>query len=185
MKKILFAVLFITLGWAFQSCNSTKSTATTSSKPTSTTTKPVEKTSEKPVEDEYIGETEKNTLVNFIKTDKLMAIVNKAKKEKKVVFLDFYATWCAPCRLMDQSVFSDGDVADYMNTNCVNMKIDAEKGDGVALKIQFNVNTYPTYIFIDGNTDEVFRKEGSLSIEDFKKFMKNGVWKIKSASGNP
>ena len=178
MKNILVAAFVAVIGLVTYSCNSSTSGKTTTSAPTKPKEKPIEK-------EEAIGEKAKGTLVDFIATDKLMAIVDKAKKEKKVVFLDFYATWCAPCRLMDQSVFVDEDVANYMNQNCVNMKIDAEKGDGVALKIQYNINAYPTYIFIDGNTDEVIRKEGSLSIEDFKKFMKNGVWKVKNPAGKP
>lgn len=178
MKNILVAAFMAVIGFASYSCNSSTSGKITTSTPTPPKVKPAEK-------EEVIGEKSKGTLVDFIITDKLMAIVEKAKKVKKVIFLDFYATWCAPCRLMDQSVFVDEEVANYMNQNCVNMKIDAEKGDGVALKIQFNINAYPTYIFIDGNTDEVIRKEGSLSIDDFKRFMKNGVWKVKNPAGKP
>ena len=65
------------------------------------------------------------------------------------------------------------------------MKINAEKGEGVALKVQFGVNAYPTYIFIDGEGNEVVKKTGSLSIEEFKRLMKAGVWKVKNPAGQP
>ncbi len=170
MKKIWIAVFMAVISFLPYSCNSSKSGKTTKSNTP---------------KEETIGEAGTGTLVNFVVTDQLTAIMEKAKKENKVVFIDFFTTWCAPCRLMDQSVFSDEDVATYMNQNCLSMKINAEKGEGVALKVQFNVNAYPTYIFIDGEGNEVVKKTGSLSIEEFKKLMKAGVWKVKNPAGKP
>ena len=170
MKKLWIAVFILSLSFVNYSCNSSKS-GTTAKNNT-------------PKED-AIGEAGLGTLVNFRVTDQLSAIMEKAKKENKVVFIDFFTTWCAPCRLMDQSVFSDEDVASYMNQNCLSMKINAEKGEGVALKVQFGVDAYPTYIFIDGEGTEVVKKTGSLSIEEFKKLMKTGVWKVKNPAGQP
>ena len=178
MKNVLFAIAIMAICGINYSCNSSKTgkNSSSSTKPSTGTTKP---------EEVGIGEISKETLVNFYVTDQLTAVMEKAKREKKVVFIDFFTTWCAPCRMMDQSVFVDEDVATYMNQNCINMKINAEKGEGVALKLQYNINAYPSYIFINADGDEVIKKEGSLSIEDFKKLMKTGVWKVKNPTGNP
>ena len=170
MKKIWIAVFMAAVSVLPYACNSSKNGTTTKNNTP---------------KEETIGEAGTGTLVNFVVTDQLSAIMEKAKKENKVVFIDFFTTWCAPCRLMDQSVFSDEDVASYMNQNCLSMKINAEKGEGVALKVQFGVNAYPTYIFIDGEGNEVVKKTGSLSIEEFKKLMKTGVWKVKNPAGQP
>jgi thiol:disulfide interchange protein len=121
----------------------------------------------------------KPTRVVFNNSNDLAVALQKAQKEKKVIFVDFYTTWCYPCKIMDQGAFSDWDVADYLENNCVAMKVDAEKGTGVILGTEFGIKAFPTLVFIDPNGIELTRKEGSLGIEEFKVFMKSSVWKYK------
>ena len=134
----------------------------------------------KPATDSSDSETEvKTTRVVFNNDADLDAAMQKAQREKKAVFLDFYTTWCYPCKIMDQGAFSDWDVADYLGDNCVAMKVNAEKGTGVILGTQFGIKVFPTLVFIDPNGNELARREGSLGIEEFKVFMKSSVWKYK------
>ena len=145
----------------------TPSKKTTSSTSTSNTTDEVSTESDN-----------KPTRVAFNGNADLSAALAKAKNENKVVFIDFYTTWCFPCKMMDQGAFRDWDVADYMTLNCVALKVDAEKGDGKSLSSQFNVGAYPTLVFLAPSGNELARQEGSLGIEDFKVFMKASVWKF-------
>ena len=39
----------------------------------------------------------------------------KAKKEGKFVFFDAYASWCGPCKTMENEVFTDSAVGAYFN----------------------------------------------------------------------
>lgn len=87
--------------------------------------------------------------------------VTKAKAEKKLIFVDFYTQWCGPCYNMAKMVFSLYDVGSYYNANFVNMKIDAENGEGVALAKKYAVRSYPTYAFIDPNTQEMVHRSSS------------------------
>ncbi len=84
----------------------------------------------------------------------------KAKSENKPVFLDFYTTWCAPCKYLDQDVFSHQFVYDYYNDNFINLKIDAEKGEGPKIKDKYFVSAYPTLIFLDSEGNEIERHVG-------------------------
>ena len=163
-KKIFFSKIFLLTFILFiiTSCNPPQK-ATTASKPVTDNTEIEAKT----------------TRVTFNNDADLDAALQKAQREKKAVFIDFYTTWCYPCKIMDQGAFSDWDVADYLGNNCVAMKVDAEKGTGVILGTQFGIKAFPTLVFVDPNGNELARREGSLGIEEFKVFMKSSVWKYK------
>ncbi len=60
-------------------------------------------------------------------------VLQKAKQENKLIFVDLYTTWCGPCKKMAAETFPQQAVGDYFNKNFVNYKIDAEKGEGPEL----------------------------------------------------
>ncbi len=99
--------------------------------------------------------------VQFMKSDKLMPVLETAKTEKKLVFVDFYTTWCLPCKLMDEDVFTDEEFGDYMNDNFINYKIDAEKGGGPDLALIYQVMVFPTLLFLDSEGNVLVRKDGA------------------------
>ncbi|SHK76089.1 thioredoxin family protein [Chryseobacterium polytrichastri] len=101
------------------------------------------------------------------------AILAKAKKENKLVFVDAYASWCGPCKLMVKNIFPLQSVGDYYNAHFINAKIDMEKGEGVGLAKKYNVKAFPTYLFIDGNGEEVHRTLGYVEEKDFIQFAKD------------
>ncbi|GAB3503541.1 thioredoxin family protein [Spirosoma knui] len=78
-------------------------------------------------------------------------ILKKAKAEKKVIFLDAYASWCQPCKMLQKNVFTKKNVGDFYNSKFINVKMDMEKGEGPALSQVYPLEAYPTLLFIDGN----------------------------------
>lgn len=100
-------------------------------------------------------------------------ILAKAKKENKLVFIDAYASWCGPCKLMVKNVFPQKPVGDYYNSHFVNAKIDMEKGEGIELAKKYNVKAFPTYLFVDGNGEVVHRTLGYVEENDFIQFAKD------------
>ncbi|QBA20269.1 DUF255 domain-containing protein [Chryseobacterium indologenes] len=101
------------------------------------------------------------------------SILAKAKKEKKLVFIDAYASWCGPCKLMVKNIFPLQSVGDYYNSHFINAKIDMEKGEGIELARKYNVKAFPTYLFIDGNGEAVHRTLGYVEEKDFIQFAKD------------
>ncbi|MDN3692041.1 thioredoxin family protein [Chryseobacterium tructae] len=101
------------------------------------------------------------------------SILAKAKKEHKLVFIDAYASWCGPCKLMVKNIFPLKDVGDYYNSHFINAKIDMEKGEGIDLAKKYNVKAFPTYLFIDGNGEAVHRTLGYVEEKDFIQFAKD------------
>ncbi|MGV2450238.1 UNVERIFIED_CONTAM: thioredoxin family protein [Ralstonia mannitolilytica] len=105
--------------------------------------------------------------------DNFASILAKAKKEKKLVFIDAYASWCGPCKLMVKNIFPLQSVGDYYNSHFINAKIDMEKGEGIELAKKYNVKAFPTYLFIDGNGEAVHRTLGYVEEKDFIQFAKD------------
>ncbi|KXH85128.1 thioredoxin family protein [Chryseobacterium kwangjuense] len=101
------------------------------------------------------------------------AVLAKAKKENKLVFVDAYASWCGPCKLMVKNIFPLQNVGDFYNSHFVNAKIDMEKGEGIGLAKKYNVKVFPTYLFINGDGEEVHRTLGYVEEKDFIQFAKD------------
>lgn len=91
-----------------------------------------------------------------------------AKKEKKQIFIDFFTEWCGPCLTMAETVFILPEVGEIYNNNFINLKIDAEKGEGIELAKKFGVRSYPSYIFVNPKTGEMsHRSGGNKPAKDF------------------
>lgn len=90
-----------------------------------------------------------------------------AKKEKKAIFIDAYTDWCGWCKVLDRETFSDQEVADYMNANFINMKINMESKVGIPLADKFKVRAYPTLLFIHHEEKVAHRIEGFLKAGPF------------------
>lgn len=89
-------------------------------------------------------------------------LVAKAKKENKLVFIDAYAAWCGPCKMMEKNVFTKKSVGDFYNKNFVNARIDMEKGEGREVAQKFGVRSYPTYLFLNGDGELVSQNYGYM-----------------------
>jgi len=100
-------------------------------------------------------------------------ILAKAKEENKLIFIDAYASWCGPCKLMVKNIFPLQTVGDFYNSHFINAKIDMEKGEGVGLAKKYSVKAFPTYLFINGDGEEVHRTLGYVEEKDFIQFAKD------------
>ncbi len=92
----------------------------------------------------------------------------RAKSENKVIFVDVYTTWCGPCKMLDQRVFTDKEVAGVYNSYFINYKADAERGEGVSLAQKYGVRGYPTALFINGDGQLIDSWVGFVTAPKFK-----------------
>ncbi|MFN4233274.1 MAG: thioredoxin family protein [Bacteroidia bacterium] len=83
-----------------------------------------------------------------------------AKKENKLIFLDIYATWCGPCKKLKAKTFSNAEVGKFYNQNFVNVAFDGEQGDGAMLMQKYNLQSFPSLLFIDGNGKVIAKTVG-------------------------
>jgi len=101
------------------------------------------------------------TKVAFTSSSSMSDILEKAEKANKVVFVDIVTDWCLPCKMMDKDVFSDPQIADFMNKNFINYKVDAEKGNGPMVSLVYEVQAFPTLLFVDSKGEVIVKKVGA------------------------
>lgn len=94
-------------------------------------------------------------------------ILAKAKKEKKLVFMDAYAAWCGPCKLMEKNIFTLPAVKEYYNANFINARFDMEKGEGRDIALKYGVRSYPSFLFINGDGELIMQNFGYMGEQDF------------------
>ncbi|CAL4894359.1 unnamed protein product [Urochloa decumbens] len=68
--------------------------------------------------------------------------IEEANSAKKLVVIDFTATWCGPCRII-APVFAD---LAKKNPNVVFLKVDVDELKAIAE--QFSVEAMPTFLFM-------------------------------------
>lgn len=93
-----------------------------------------------------------------------------------MVFLDCYTTWCGPCRMMSNTIFTKNEVGEYFNKHFVSYKLDMERGEDPALGKKYGVKAFPTMLFMDaeGNVRHtiVGSKSANELIEEAKTALK-------------
>jgi len=94
-------------------------------------------------------------------------VLAAAKKQNKPIFVDYYTTWCGPCKWMAKSTFTDAEVGTFANANYISYKVDCEKGEGITLSKTAAITGYPTIIFYDATGKEVGRQVGALDAKGF------------------
>lgn len=88
------------------------------------------------------------------------AVREMAVKTGKLVFIDLYATWCPPCRMMEREVFSRKDVGDFMERHFVAAKYDVDKTTGKELLKRYGSGAIPLYLVFDTQGELLGRIQG-------------------------
>jgi thioredoxin-related protein len=104
----------------------------------------------------------------------------RAQTEKKPVMIDFITDWCRWCDTLDARTYSDAAVAGYINEAVVPIKIDAEKGEGIAIAKKYGVRAFPTILLINADGEEIDRLLGYMPPEPFLNSVRDYVTGVNS-----
>ncbi|WP_212005664.1 thioredoxin family protein [Chitinophaga sp. HK235] len=130
------------------------------------------------------SEAQTSNNITFRNYDNWKEIQNIARKENKLIFLDVYATWCVPCKKMEQEVYTVDSVHKYINDEFLSVKIqiDSNKNDnteiqkmyGLAsmIKSSYFIPAVPTFLFFDSNGNLIYQDQGYKSATALVKLCK-------------
>ncbi len=83
--------------------------------------------------------------------------LKEAQSLKKPVIIDFYATWCTPCRELEEVTFHQPDVVRLAEKDFTMVKVDVTKGGNPyheELLKKYDVKGVPTIVFLDSDGKE-------------------------------
>jgi thiol-disulfide isomerase/thioredoxin len=89
------------------------------------------------------------------------SVLQKAKAQNKLVFIDVFTSWCGPCKHMAKETFTKKSVGDFYNSHFINYRVDAEKGEGITIAKKYGVHAYPTCMYITSNGEVAYKFLGS------------------------
>ena len=75
------------------------------------------------------------------------------------IAVDFWAIWCAPCKLMDETTYRDPAVVEVMES-FVGLKVNADANE--IFVDRYSVDAFPTLLFLDENGNELTRLTGMI-----------------------
>lgn len=116
--------------------------------------------------------------------------VKRMEKEPRKIVIDVYTDWCSWCKKMDQSTFTDPQVAAYVNKNYYAVKLNAEGKDPIHVNNRtYNYNpeykvhelaiaflqgqmSYPTTVYLDEQLRILTPVPGYLDAPTFSKILR-------------
>jgi len=107
--------------------------------------------------------------VNFIEVttlEEMEEAKKKASDQMLMMYVDVYATWCGPCKMMDSEVYTDQVVAEYMNANFVNVRMDGETDYGRKYVVEQKLEGYPSMFIFSDDGDPVSRIVGFTAAQE-------------------
>ena len=103
--------------------------------------------------------------------------LKQAAAQNKYIFVDAYASWCGPCKMLRLTTFKNSKAALFYNKNFINISIDMEKGQGPKLAAQWRLQAYPTLIIFNTKGEPVLGTVGYIKADDLIKFGQEGLKK--------
>ncbi len=103
-----------------------------------------------------------------------------ARREHRLLFIDFYGIWCPPCNQLEEESYPD-PAFQAASSDFVKLGLDADAAASFDWKTHFKVGGYPTLIVADADLRELGRIVGARSGPALAKFLAD----IKAFDGEP
>lgn len=97
--------------------------------------------------------------------DRLMPVLELAQSQNKPVMLTFYASWCAPCKIMEEQVFAHPDFYRYVNRRYLCFRADYDSPAGRRIADIYEVDALPQVLFLTPQGVVTRRQRGGAGLQ--------------------
>lgn len=88
--------------------------------------------------------------------------LERAAQTARPVVVDFWAVWCVPCQVMDETTYVDPRVIEALG-RVVPLKVDADANE--ILVARYDIDAFPTLLVLDGEGREIARRRGLVEAD--------------------
>lgn len=114
-------------------------------------------------------------------------VKEKAKIEKKYIFIDCYTTWCGPCKAMDKNVYTDEKVGRVTEDKFISVKVQMDKTayddesvkqwyqDAALIQANYTVDAFPTFLFVYPDGKPMHKAVGYKNPDQFVSLIREAL----------
>ena len=96
--------------------------------------------------------------------------LKQASAQNKLIFVDAYATWCGPCKMLKATTFKNPKAATFYNKNFINTALNMESGKNPYLAQEWGMRAYPTLIVFNSKGQIILNTVGYITAADLLRF---------------